>query len=133
MKICLTALEEKEDSLIDPRFGRCQYLVVFDGKKFDFIKNEAGQAARGAGVVSAQKVVDLGCSVLITGNIGPNAFYALNSAKVKVFGGAAGKTIKEALESYNEGKLNQLEVPTGRFGSGRRRGLFGRQGGRRWQ
>jgi predicted Fe-Mo cluster-binding NifX family protein len=132
MKICFTSLDGKEDSLVDSRFGRCQYLAVFDGQKFDFVKNEAWQAVRGAGVVSAQKVIDLGCQVLITGNIGPNAFYALNSAGVKVFGGAAGKTIKEALKSYQEKELSQLQVPTGRFGFGRHGGgPFGGRASRR--
>lgn len=128
MKICISSTGPDKNSAVDPRFGRCQYFAIYDAEKFDFVKNEAWQAPRGAGIAATQQLVDLGCQVLITGNVGPNAFYALQAAGIKVFTGAFGKKVGEALMDYREGKLSQAQAPTGRFGFGRG---FGR--GRRWQ
>lgn len=133
MKICISSSGPSENSQVSPVFGRCPYFVVFDEEqeRFGTVKNQAWQASRGAGIAAAQKVSDLRCQVLITGNIGPNAFYALNTGRVKIFGGGFGKTIKEVLKDFKEGKLTEAKVPTGRFGRGMRGGFGrGRGGGR---
>ena len=127
MKICISSSGSSKDSPVDPRFGRCQYFAVYDGEKFDFVKNEAWRAPRGAGIAATQKVADLSCQVVITGNVGPNAFYALQSAGIKVCTGVFGKTVKEALKEFREGKLSEVQMPTRRFGFGMGRGRRGRR------
>jgi len=49
--------------------------------------------------------------VLISGNIGPNAFQVLSTADVKIATGAYG-TVKEAVEMYKGGKLNEAGAST---------------------
>ena len=120
MKICISSSGSNKDSLVDARFGRCQYFAIYDGKNFNFIKNETLQTTRGAGIAAAQKVTDLDCEILITGNIGPNAFNVLQATGVKVFTSVFGKTVMKALRDYQEGKLIQTKVSTGGFGRGKR-------------
>lgn len=134
MKICLTSSGPSEDSNLDIRFGRCPFFIVYNDKqdKYAVVKNEYAQTARGAGIAAAQKISDLGCQVLITGNIGPNAFQALQTAGIKIFCSSSGK-ISEILEEYKKGDLKELGSPQGRcgFGFGRGRGGgFGRDRGR---
>jgi len=129
MKICVSSSGPSENSQVSPTFGRCPYFVIFDDKeeKLGLVKNESWQAPRGAGIAAAQRVSDLGCQALITGNVGPNAFYALKAARIKVFTSGFGKTVRDVLKDYKEDKLSELQVPTGRFGFGR-----GKGGRRRW-
>ena len=130
MKICITSTGQDLSSLMSPRFGRCPYFLIVDVEKegVEAVENKSAQAARGAGIAASQAISDLGCEVVITGNVGPNAFYALNSAGIKVFTGTFGKTCEEALRDYNEGKLKEASVATARgFGFGRGRG-WGRRG-----
>jgi len=73
--------------------------------------NEAIAAPGGAGIQAAQTVVNKGVDVLISGNIGPNAFQVLSAAGVKIVTGAYG-TVKEAVEMYKNGKLSETGVST---------------------
>ncbi len=133
-KVCLSAVGESLDSLINPRFGRCQYFLVgpAGGKDGDFqaISNVGVGYARGAGITAAQIIADQGVTAVITGNIGPNAFTALQAAGIEVYLGTIGKTVRENLEDYQSGKLEKSVAPGRGFGSGQGFGR-GRGGGRR--
>lgn len=124
MKIFISSTGQNENSQVSPIFGRCPYFVIYDEKeeKFEVIENDSWQAPRGAGIAATQKLVDLGCQVLITGNVGPNAFYALQSSGIKIYASVSGKTIKKTLEEFEEGRLSEAQMPTGRFGFCRGRG-----------
>ncbi|MCK4398894.1 MAG: DUF5320 family protein [Methanophagales archaeon] len=108
MKMCVTATAGDLNAQVDPRFGRCQYFVFIDSDTmaFEAMANKAIAAPGGAGIQAAQTVVNKGANVLISGNIGPNAFQVLSTADVKIATGAYG-TVKEAVEMYKGGKLNE--------------------------
>jgi predicted Fe-Mo cluster-binding NifX family protein len=93
---------------VDPRFGRCQYFVFVDSDTmaFEAMPNEAIAAPGGAGIQAAQTVVNKGANMLISGNIGPNAFQVLSTAGVKIATGVNG-TVKEAVEMYKNGGLSE--------------------------
>ena len=107
MKVCVTAMGNNLDAEVDPRFGRSQYFIFVDTDTmaFEAVENTAVAAPGGAGIQAAQTVVNKGADVLISGNIGPNAFQVLSNAGVKVATGAYG-TVREAIEMYKNGKLN---------------------------
>jgi len=130
MKICATAAAGSLDAQVDPRFGRCPYFVIVDSEsmQFEAIPNVALGAMSGAGIQAAQTVASRGVKVLITGNVGPNAFQALSAAGIKVVIGAFG-TVREAIEKYKRGELKETGAPTvrGHFGMG-----MGRGRGWRW-
>ena len=126
MKICITSTGQDLSSPVSPRFGRCPYFLIVDTEtqKVEALENKGVQATRGAGVSAAQIIADSGCQVVITGNVGPNAFYVLNTAGIKIFVAAAGKSCEQILRDYNDGNLEEAtgERPCGwGFGRGRRR------------
>src|SRR4030042_581334 len=98
MKICVSATANNLEAQLDPRFGRCLYLVIVDSEtmQFEAIPNTAAGATGGAGIQAAQTIANKGVKVVVTGNVGPNAFGALTAAGIEIATGASG-TIKEAI------------------------------------
>lgn len=132
MKVAASSTGRDLESSVDPRFGRCPYFIVVETETMDFeaVPNTSTGAAHGAGIQAAQLVASLGVKVVLTGNIGPNAYGALSAAGVKVVTGAGG-TVKEAVDRFKRGELGASGGPTvgGHFGFGGRGG--GRGMGRR--
>jgi predicted Fe-Mo cluster-binding NifX family protein len=130
MKICVSAVASSLDAQMDPRFGRCPYFVIVDSENMQFkaIPNLASGAMGGAGIQAAQTIASEGAKVLITGNVGPNAFQALAAAGIKIVTGASG-SVREVIERYKRGELKETGAPTvgGHFGMGAGAGR-----GRRW-
>ena len=113
MKICITAQGNTLDSNVDPRFGRCQYFIIIDTDTMEFeaVENSSVAASGGAGIVSGQLVSSKGVKVVLTGNVGPNAFQTLRAAKIDVITGVSG-SIKEAVERYKKGELKPTQGPS---------------------
>jgi predicted Fe-Mo cluster-binding NifX family protein len=132
VKMCVTAAGSTLDAAVDPRVGRAAYFVIVDSETlaFEAVPNTATGAMSGAGIQAAQEIAGKGVSVLITGNVGPNAFQALDSAGIKIVVGASG-TVREVIERYKKGELKGTGAPTvgGHFGRGRGMGM-GRGRGR---
>ena len=108
----LLRIEDILDSQMDSRFGRCKYFIFSydkDGKP-EIIKNKAEDAAHGAGIQASQLVIDKRPDLVITGHIGPNASTILMNAGIKVYS-ATGKTVREAIGSFNNGDLKELTGP----------------------
>ena len=107
MKICITSTGPSLDSEMDSRFGRCQYFIFVDPESLELeaVENPNLGAAGGAGIQSAQLVANKGIEVLITGQVGPNAFTTLQAAGTKILVGASGK-VREVLEKYKKGQLS---------------------------
>jgi predicted Fe-Mo cluster-binding NifX family protein len=128
MKACLTATANSLDAQIDPRFGRCSYLVIIDSEtmQFEAIANVAAGAAGGAGIQAAQTIASKGVQLLITGNVGPKAFQALSAAGIEVVTGVLG-TVRDAVGKFKRGEFRKTGAPTvgGHFGIGGRRGSRG--------
>jgi len=133
MKICITSLGPDLDSPIDPRFGRAQYLLLLDqeGNLEEALPNSGIEAMRGAGIAAAQQIVNKGIKILITGNIGPNAFGVLAQSGVKVALVPPGVSVKEAFKMWEQDKLSLVRQPTvpGHFGMGPPPGRRGPRGG----
>jgi len=129
MKICVTATSNSLDAQIDPRFGRCSYLVIVDSEtmQFEAIPNMAAGATGGAGIQAAQTIANKDVKLLITGNVGPNAFGALSAAGIEIVTGAFG-TVREAVEKFKRGEFTKTGAPTvdGHFGMGGKGGGQGR-------
>ncbi len=113
MKICITSQGETPGSEIDPRFGRCQYLIIVETEtdNFEIIKNPSVDATGGAGIQTAQIVAEKNIEAVLTGNIGPNAFQVLQAANIKIYTGITGR-VRDAIEKFKTGSLFQTERPT---------------------
>ena len=125
MKICVSAVTNNLDAQADPRFGRCPYFLIVDSEtmQFEAVPNTSSGAMGGAGIQAAQTIANRGVKVLITGNVGPNAFQALSATGIKIVTGALG-TVREVIEKYKRGELRETGGPTvgGHFGMGMGRG-----------
>jgi predicted Fe-Mo cluster-binding NifX family protein len=130
MKICITSKSNEPDSDIEPRFGRAPYFIIADTEngKLEAIENPAAGATGGAGIQAAQEVAKMQADVLITGNVGPNAYEVLSTAGIEVVT-TSGVSVKEGIEQYNKGTLEKVSGPTARAhaGMGRGQGRGGRK------
>lgn len=111
MKLAITSQGQDPTAGVDPRFGRAKYFIVVDSEtgQFSAADNSVNlNAAQGAGIQAGKKVLELGAEAVITGNVGPKAFAALQSGGVKVYTGATG-TVAEAVEQFKAGKLKPAE------------------------
>ncbi len=113
MIICLSATGDSLDALVDPAFGRAACFLFADTETDRLTPVTNSPGAHGAGVQSAQIVIDQKASVVITGRIGPNAFSVLSAAGITVHINASG-TVREALAAFRAGTLEQANAPTGR-------------------
>ena len=112
MKIAFTAKGTNWDSGMDPRFGRTEFLLVFDDKedKLTSVDNRSIEdEAHGAGPKTAQILFELKADVLITGNgPGDNAASVLEKVGVSIYVGAGQLTVKEALDAYRNNDLKKF-------------------------
>lgn len=113
MKICITSHGDNLNAQVDPRFGRCQYFIFVDSNTYEFeaVKNPNKDSTGGAGIQSAQLVASKETRVVLTGNVGPNAFQTLRAAGIDVITGLSCR-IKEAVEQYNKGGLKPTKGPS---------------------
>ena len=122
MKLCVSATGNDLGATVDPRFGRCQFFIFIDSDTMAFepVANPAFTAGGGAGIQAAQLVVNKSAAIVLTGNVGPNAFQALQAAGIKIVTGISG-TVKEAIEKFKKGEVQFTGAPTvgSHFGMGR--------------
>ncbi|MCD6550906.1 NifB/NifX family molybdenum-iron cluster-binding protein [Thermotoga sp.] len=111
-RIAIPATAENPDSEMDQRFARAAYIAIFDEAtgQFSFYKNTVDEA-HGAGPRMAQFLAEKKVDVLITANVGTNAYNALRMAGIEVYLFERG-TVREALEAFREGKLERMGGPT---------------------
>ena len=112
MKVAITADVPDEKSPISPIFGRCAYYAIYDTTedKLEFVPNQMGMYARGAGIQAAQFIVSQGVSIVITAGVaGPNSSMVLSQGGVRVINSFRG-TIKDAIEMVKSGRIGEMEA-----------------------
>ena len=112
MKIAFTAKGSGWNSKIDQRFGRTEYLLIYDTESealTSYDNRDIENETHGAGPKTAKLIYDTGADVIITGNgPGENAALALERAGVKIYTGAGNMKVKEALEAFNNKQLKEF-------------------------
>lgn len=110
MKIAVASKGNDLSSPVDPRLGRCPYIVIVDTTDMTAkgIKNIGALAGTGAGVAAAQLVADAGAEAVVAHIIGPKAFQAFIAGSITVYSGATG-TVKDAVEAIIAGELEELK------------------------
>ncbi len=113
MRIAISATGPSLDADVDPRFGRCQYFIIVDPEtmQYESMENPSVMAGGGAGISTAQMVVNKEVQAVITGNCGPNAYQVLSAAGIQITTGVSGK-IKDAIQAYKSGQLQVASQPT---------------------
>ena len=113
MKLAIPAKCRGLAARVSPRFGRCEYLVIVDSDKLESesIKNPNMGAMNTAGAKSSQMLADRKVQVVLTDNVGPNAFQALSNAGIQIMTGVTG-TVREAIRQFNSGQLQPASEAT---------------------
>ncbi|WP_243544185.1 NifB/NifX family molybdenum-iron cluster-binding protein [Pseudodesulfovibrio tunisiensis] len=102
MKIAVSVQGTGPADPVDPRFGRCSGLVVFDTEtgQHVYVDNSGNMSlAQGAGIQTAQLAADNGANVVISGQVGPKAQNALEQAGIAIYQTQAA-TVREAIDEY---------------------------------
>ncbi|MDD3324121.1 MAG: NifB/NifX family molybdenum-iron cluster-binding protein [Sulfurospirillaceae bacterium] len=109
MKIAFTTKGREWQSEMEPRFGRTDYILIYDEDKDTLIifdNCEAKSHEHGAGPTVAKILIENGVNVLITGNgPGGNAIEVLKKSSIEVYSGAIEMSVKEAYDKYKNKKL----------------------------
>ncbi len=109
MKIAVSTKGRNKEDLLEARFGRANFFVVFDTdtKEYSFIDNqEIQEAAHGAGPQTSQKIYDAGVNVVLTGNgPGKNAFQVLEAGNIKMYICKEEISAQEVIDKYLNNEL----------------------------
>ena len=87
MLIAVTSSGDSLDSLVNEKFGRCQYFIIVDPDtmKFEAVPNIAENMQGGAGPKAAEILINKSIKVLLTGHVGGKAEEALKRGNIKKF------------------------------------------------
>ncbi len=111
MKIAFTSTGTSWESTIDPRFGRTDFLLLYNQEddSLEAIDNrDIKNVEHGAGPKTAQLIADHAPAILITGNgPGGNAASVLKLMNLKIYVGAGGMTVREAYQAYQNNQLKE--------------------------
>ncbi|MFA9466560.1 MAG: NifB/NifX family molybdenum-iron cluster-binding protein [Velocimicrobium sp.] len=108
MKIAVSTTGQSKESQLDRRFGRCEYFLIYDTETQEYkaVRNNGVSSQGGAGIAAASQVIDENVSVIITGNLGPNAFELIEKAGIEAYSCEVLPAFR-AIEMFQK---NQLEI-----------------------
>ncbi|MEK6264744.1 MAG: NifB/NifX family molybdenum-iron cluster-binding protein [Clostridium sp.] len=111
MKIVISSTGKTTEDLLNTRFGRCEYFQIHDTESGEFkvIENKGQNAGGGAGIIASNQIIDENIDVIITGNLGPNAFELIEKAEIKAYK-CESIDISSALLKYNKGELEEIQM-----------------------
>ena len=114
MKVAVSSVENHLDALVDPRFGRAAYFLIVetDSLNYEMVPNPNVNAMGGAGVQSAQLVINKGAKAVLTGKCGPNAFHVFDSAGIKIYEGVEG-TVRNVVKALQDNQIYPSKEPSG--------------------
>jgi predicted Fe-Mo cluster-binding NifX family protein len=110
MRIAISATGKNIENLLDMRFGRCDFFQIHDSENgtFKIVDNKGQLSSGGAGIAAAQQLLDEKVDIIITGNLGPNAFKIIETAKIRAYK-CGNITIKSVLEKFNNNQLEEIK------------------------
>ncbi len=84
--IAISAEEADMKSQMDPRFGRCNYFLMYDPANglTHFMDNPGKDNPGGAGPAAAEFLINHGVSKVISGDYGPKARNVLEAANIEM-------------------------------------------------
>jgi len=116
MKVAVTTYDRDISGKVDLSFGRAKWFVVVDIESGSIEAHSNAQnvnAVQGAGIQAAQNIANLGVDVVLTGNVGPNAFKALKAAGIKIFIiDKDTEKAEDALALWKKGGLKEVNEAT---------------------
>lgn len=108
MILYISAQTNTLDARLSARFGRAPWFIRFDTENaaWQAVENLGPSQPGGAGVATAQTLVDQGAEAAISGRFGPNAQQALNAAGIKMYLAEDDHwTVAQVIARYQAGQL----------------------------
>ena len=111
MKIAVSSTGKTTDSLLDMRFGRCEYFIIQDTEsgEIKILENEGQSSSGAAGIAASNQLIDENIDAIITGNLGPNAFELIEKSEIKAYK-CANVTVNSALTKYKNNELEEIKT-----------------------
>jgi len=109
LKVAIPSQKGNLESKLDQRFARANCFIIVDTitDEYQIINNEQRpNTCQKTCNQTVLKVSGQGVAVVITRNCGPIAFWELGAVGIRVFYSTEG-TVKEVLEKFKSGKLNE--------------------------
>lgn len=109
MKIVISAKGNTKESLLDKRFGWCEIFQIYgtESDSYEFAANSGASTSGGAGIKAAGQIIEANADVVITGNLGPNAYELIEKAGIKAFSCDALPVFK-AIELFQKNMLSEI-------------------------
>lgn len=110
-KIAICASGDSPSSLIDERFGRCTFFMIWDpvAKVYQAFDNQSTEGAHGAGTGATQILLNQNVGTVITQRIGPKALAVLQQVGAKIYASESGDTVETTLQKHLKGELAELK------------------------
>ena len=126
MNIAVAIQKPEIHSAVSDSFGKSEYFLFFDtqSNRERIIRNPFLETLGGAGIQTAQLLIENNADAIIVNQIGWNAFSVLSSAGVKVFH-FTGRTAEDAIKNFMEGKLLRIEAPNNSVKPGQNKNVKG--------
>lgn len=111
MKIAMSATGKNSEDLLDKRFGRCEYFQIHDieSGEVKVLENKGQNSSGGAGIAASNQLIDENIDVIITGNLGPNAFELIEKSGIKSYK-CENIAISYVLEKYKKSELEEIKM-----------------------
>jgi predicted Fe-Mo cluster-binding NifX family protein len=108
-RVAAVSIGEGLEARLEVRFGICSSFVVVDPTtmEWEVVRVEPDGPAQAVNMRGIQAVARSGATVLITPQIHPECCMALHALAVAVYLAPEGITVREAVERYGQGELEQ--------------------------
>lgn len=112
-KIAIGSTGDLPSSKLDGRFGRCAYFLIWDPEtgSFESLANADNEFNQGAGISTAQALLNKGVKAVVASRIGPKAFAVLQRAGVVLYEGSEEIDATCVVKKLEAGELRILEQP----------------------
>jgi predicted Fe-Mo cluster-binding NifX family protein len=86
MKIAISSTGNCLESVLDSRFGRCSYFVIYDtiSHSIEFIPNPNKENIEGAGTASVALIASRGAGKVVSGEFGAKVKALTDSLKIQL-------------------------------------------------
>ena len=113
MLIAIISEGLEPSSMVEEKFGKTPFIIIYDTVKntFESLRNPYANIFGGAGIQTAQYIIEKNVEVVITNDIGLNPLRLLQSVDIKVFF-CSRKQVVKVVNEYTEGKLPEWKQKT---------------------
>ncbi len=104
MRVAITSTGQSLESMLDQRFGRCAFFVVYDTETggVEILPNPNKDSEEGAGPASVQLVASKEVQKIVSGEFGVKIKSLLDSLKIQmIVYKEPGKTVKSVIDMLN--------------------------------